>query len=241
MRATLRGTAIIFSLGVALALLGGAALRLSLRPSPAAHKTVSSPLSERPVAPLFSPALAPSLLETPARDRWQKPAQIVRALQLRPGGVVADIGSGSGYLLPYLSRAVGPKGIVYAEEIQEDFLPALQRRAAALGNVRVVQGLPDDPRLPAGTLDCFVLLTVYHEVQQPVAFLRKLRSLSRADTRLAILDFDARRKGDPPAPQGHELPEATVIAEARQAGWELCARHEFLSSQFFLVFRPCSR
>ncbi|HZP80442.1 MAG TPA: hypothetical protein VFB21_02275, partial [Chthonomonadaceae bacterium] len=128
MRATLRGTAIIFSLGVALALLGGAALRLSLRPSPAAHKTVSSPLSERPVAPLFSPALAPSLLETPARDRWQKPAQIVRALQLRPGGVVADIGSGSGYLLPYLSRAVGPKGIVYAEEIQEDFLPALQRR-----------------------------------------------------------------------------------------------------------------
>src|SRR5688500_5429049 len=70
----------------------------------------------RSVAPLFDPALAHSLLEGPERDRWQQPERIVRALGLRPGDTVADVGAGSGYLLPYLSRAVGPTGTVYAEE-----------------------------------------------------------------------------------------------------------------------------
>jgi ubiquinone/menaquinone biosynthesis C-methylase UbiE len=125
------------------------------------------------VAPLFDPARAPDLLDAPDRDRWQQPARVVRALRLRPGDAVADIGAGSGYLLPHLSAAVGPAGRVYAQEIQDAFLPALRRHARALSNVRVVLGTADDPRLPAGGVDCFVLLTVYHEVQRPVAFLRR--------------------------------------------------------------------
>src|SRR5688572_25900751 len=129
----------------------------------------------RAVAPLFDPALAHSLLEGPERDRWQQPERIVRALGLRAGDTVADVGAGSGYLLPHLSRAVGPSGTVYAEEIQEGFTPDLARRARRLGNVQVVLGTPEDLRLPERAADCFVLLTVYHEVQEPVAFLRMLR------------------------------------------------------------------
>ena len=81
----------------------------------------------RPVSPLFDPALAHQLLDDPARDRWQKPAEIVRTLQLKAGDHVADIGSGSGYLLPHLSRAVGAKGRVYAEEVQPAYLRALRK------------------------------------------------------------------------------------------------------------------
>jgi len=151
---------------------------------------------------------------------------------------VADIGAGSGYLLPYLSRAVGPKGRVIAEEIQKPFLVRLRKRAAELDNVRVVEGTAADPGLPPGGIDRFVLLTVYHEVDQPIAFLRKLRMSGRSGSRLAIIDFDAARHGYPPAPLGHELPESSVIAEARAAGWLLNEKQEFLSSQFFLVFQP---
>ena len=197
---------------------------------------------KRPVAPLFDPARAPDLLEEPGRDVWQQPARIVRALGLRPGNVVADIGSGSGYLLPHLSRAVGATGRVYAEEVQAEFLPALRRQAGTLPNVRVVLGTASDPRLPQSGVDCFVLLTVYHEVQQPVAFLRTLRAryARPGSARLAIIDFDDNRKGQPPAPAGHWVAEKNVLAEARAAGWELAERHEFLSSQFFLVFRPAA-
>jgi ubiquinone/menaquinone biosynthesis C-methylase UbiE len=193
-------------------------------------------VGERYVAPLFEPARAHDLLEGPERDRWQQPAGIVEALNLQPGQTVADIGAGSGYLLRRLSRAVGPKGKVYAEEIQAEYLADLRKRAKALGNVEVVLGTAEDPALPAASIDCFVMLTVYHEVRQPVEFLRGLKRFARPGATLAIIDFDARRKGDPPAPVGHEMPEQEVIDEAAAAGWDLTARHEFLSSQFFLVF-----
>jgi len=194
--------------------------------------------SDRYISPLFEPRRAGELLDDPDRDRWQQPARIVRALRLPAGSTVADMGAGSGYLMRYLSRAVGPNGRVYAEEIQEEFLPSLNRRAHILGNVRVILGTPEDPKLPEGGVDCFVLLTVYHEVQHPVDFLRTLRRYARSEARLAIIDFDDNRQGSPAAPLNHWVAESDVLAETRAAGWELSERHEFLSSQFFLVFRP---
>jgi len=156
---------------------------------------------------------------------------------LEAGETVADIGAGSGYLLPHLSRAVGRRGTVFAEEIQDEFLPSLGRRAKSLRNVRVVRGTAADPLLPSRNVRTFILLTVYHEVDHPVEFLRTLRKYARPDARLALIDFDANRKGDPPAPDGHQVAESAVILEAKAAGWELAERHEFISSQFYLVFR----
>jgi arsenite methyltransferase len=192
---------------------------------------------EREVSPLFEPALASSLLEAPDRDRWQKPDAIVQALGIRAGDVVADVGAGSGYLMSRLSTAVGPRGTVYAEEIQEAFVRQLRQKAKGFGNVKVVTGTANDARLPSGRIDHFVLLTVYHEVQKPVEFLRILKRFAAPGARLAIIDFDARRRGTPPAPMGHEMAAHDVIDEAQAAGWRLAERHEFLSSQFFLVFR----
>jgi predicted methyltransferase len=202
------------------------------------HSNGPTPRPDRYIAPLFEPGRARELLDDPDRDHWQKPEQIVRTLRLPSGSTIADVGAGSGYLMRYLSRTVGPNGRVFAEEIQEEFLPSLNRRAQALGNVRVILGTPEDPKLPAGGVDCFVLLTVYHEVQHPVDFLRTLHRYARAGTRLAIIDFDDNRHGSPAAPLDHWVAEKDVLAEARAAGWELSERHEFLSSQFFLIFRP---
>lgn len=205
--------------------------------------------SERPSAvrprqpsPLFDPALTHTLLEEPGRDRWQQPERIVRELRVRRGGRVADVGAGSGYLLPHLSRAVGPTGIVFAEEIQPDFLPDLRRKARKLGNARVILGTAADPKLPRGEIDLFVLLTVYHEVQSPVEFLRALRRCAAPAARLAIIDFDPdrlpREPRAPGPPAGHAVPERDVLAEAAAAGWKLVERHEFLpAAQFFLVFQ----
>ena len=189
----------------------------------------------RPIAPLFDPSEAHAKLEGSERDKWQKPQQLVQALELKEGDVAADIGAGSGYLLPYLSRAVGKSGKVYAEEIQMEYLPDLRRHADQLKNVEPNLGTAKDPRLPA-KVDMFVLLTVYHEVQQPVDFLKTLRKYAKPRSRLAIIDFDAQRKGEYPAPVGHEVSERDVIAEAQAAGWKLQKRFEFLGSQFYLVF-----
>lgn len=198
-------------------------------------------VAARRVSPLFDPALAPTRLDTKERDRWQQPARIVAALHLSRGQTVADIGTGSGYLLPYLSHAVGPHGSVIAEEVQEEFLPALRRRARELHNIQVTLGAIEDPKLSVRDVAAFVLLTVYHEVDRPVDFLANLRKYAAPGARLAIIDFDKSRKGSPPAPVGHEISEAAVIQEANAAGWELAARHEFIPSQFYLVFRQQRR
>ena len=196
--------------------------------------------SSRPVSPLFNPDHAEELLEGKQRDKWQLPQQLTARLRLQPGEIVADIGAGSGYLMPYLSKAVGTRGGVFAEEIQAAYLPILRQKAQSCHNVHVVLGRADDPKLPGSSVDCFVLLTVYHEVEHPVTFLRTLRRSASPNARLAIIDFDAAIKGSPPAPEGHWIGEQDVLREAKEAGWELSERHDLLrtASQFYLIFRP---
>ena len=193
-------------------------------------------LTPRNVAPLFSPSLAHDLLDDPARVKWEKPSEIVREMRLAKGATVADIGAGSGFLLPYLSKAVGVHGRVYGEEIQDEFIPKLTHLAKKLGNTTAVSGTPEDPKLPT-KVDEFVLLTVYHEVEHPVDFLKTLRGYAKPDAQLVIIDFDKAREGIPKAPEGHEVEEKAVIEEAEAAGWKLDRRVELISSQFYLVLK----
>src|SRR6478672_1641048 len=68
-------------------------------------------------------------LDNPSRDARQKPREVVAALDVKPGSTVVDLGTGVGYMLPYLSQAVGPDGVVIAEDIQQDFLDKAQARS----------------------------------------------------------------------------------------------------------------
>lgn len=195
----------------------------------------------RPAGPLFPPEQA-WLLETRERDWWQKPAALVAVLSLRPGDAVADIGAGSGYMIPHLSRAVGPRGRVWAQEIQAGMVWRLKERARRFPNVRVVRGSALDPGLPPASVDVALLLTSYHEMSAPVAVLRALRSAVRPGGRLVIVDFNDFVPGadSPQFPPEERVPEETVVREAARAGWRLVERHDFLPYQYCLVFQHAS-
>src|ERR1043166_990671 len=68
-------------------------------------------------------------LGDPARDEKQKPGELMRSAGIRPGMTVADVGTGIGFMLPFLSKRVGAEGKVIAEDIFDDFLSAAQQRA----------------------------------------------------------------------------------------------------------------
>ena len=68
------------------------------------------------------------LLEAPDREQWQKPNQIMDALRIADGSVVADLGAGGGWFTIRLARRVGPNGLVYAEDIQPQMIEAIRRR-----------------------------------------------------------------------------------------------------------------
>jgi len=192
---------------------------------------------ERP-GKLFSPSKIP-LLEDAGRDTWQKPEEILNALDIKKGQIVADIGAGSGYLTVKLSERVGATGTIYAADIQQEMLDYINKRLVEKGikNVSLVLGTRDDPKLPPNSLDLAILLSTYHEIAQPIDFMRKIKLALKPKGRLAILEFSDESPIGPPIQV--RLPEDLVINELKQAGFTLSQRHTFLLPyQYFLVFSP---
>src|SRR6266498_4234393 len=99
-----------------------------------------------------------------SRDAEQRPRELVDAMRLKPGMTVADIGTGVGYMLPWLSHAVGSEGRVLAEDIFDDLLNSARERTEneKLANVSFVKGTEHDPNLPANSVDDALALDSYH-------------------------------------------------------------------------------
>jgi ubiquinone/menaquinone biosynthesis C-methylase UbiE len=180
-----------------------------------------------------------SALEGPDRELWQKPDQIMDALGIADGTVVADLGAGGGWFTVRLARRVGPQGLVYAEDIQEEMIESMERRLTREGlrNVRMVLGTPEDPKLPRGRLDAVLIVDAYYEVEQqePVELLRNVRAALKPHGRLGIVDF--KKDGGGPGPLMEDRVDAeVVIADAKAAGLRLISRETFLPYQFLLIF-----
>ena len=187
---------------------------------------------------VFNPAYN-RFLDWPGRAGWQKPDEVIRALALREGAVVADVGAGSGYFTGRFARAVGPTGRVLATDVQPEMIRALEKRARdeALANVSVVEAAFDDPALPAACCDLVFLANVYKEISDRPAYLLRVAPALRPGGRLAVIDFRPGVSGFGP-PAEVRLPEEQVVAEAAAAGFVLVEQHELLERQYFLVFAP---
>ena len=177
-------------------------------------------------------------LEGPDRDAWQRPDQIMDALQIGDGSVVADLGAGGGWFTVRLARRVGPNGLVYAEDIQRQMIESIQRRVDREGlqnRVKMVLGTPVDPKLPAGSLDAVLIVDAYHEMEQPVALLGNLAKSLKSMARIGIVDWTKDGGGPGPAMEERVDPEK-VIRDAQAAGLVLRSRETFLKYQYMLVF-----
>ncbi|MEW5688157.1 MAG: class I SAM-dependent methyltransferase [Pseudomonadota bacterium] len=156
------------------------------------------PSPDRPVAGI----VAPEWSSGPDRDAADESGQLIRGLEITPGMAVADIGAGSGYHTLRLSPAVGPKGVVYAEDIVEAYISGLRREAERRGmkNVRIVVGTADDPKLPPAAIDRAVLVHMYHEVESPYALLWNLATALKPGARVGVIDLyrPTQSHGTPP-------------------------------------------
>ena len=173
----------------------------------------------------------------PKRAEWQKPATLVRALRLKRGQVVAEVGAGPGYFTPRLARAVGPSGHVYAVDPEAAVLDVLRQRLKQAGvrNVTPVLSRDDDPMLPQGRCDVAIIINAYHHMHGRSAFLRRLASRLPRGARVINVDWDeTTEKGPPPK---RRVPRAKFLRDARRAGLRLVADRAVLPHQYFLEFR----
>jgi ubiquinone/menaquinone biosynthesis C-methylase UbiE len=174
-----------------------------------------------------------------SRDARQKPKELVAALDLKPGMVVVDVGTGAGYMLPHLSEAVGPSGKVIAEDIFPDFLDAARAKAAGLKNVEFVLGTDKATNIAAGSADVVFVLDAYHHFDYPQALLSDFSKVLKRNGRLAIVEYhknDVAMNGR--ARQHVRLSADDAIKEIEAAGWKMLTRKDFIPDvQWLAVFQ----
>jgi SAM-dependent methyltransferase len=177
-----------------------------------------------------------AIFDDPARDDWQKPDQVLRALALAPDAAVADIGAGTGYFAVRLARAV-PQGRVYGVDAEPDMVRYLTERASRekLGNLSAILAKPDDPGIPV-PVDVVILVDTYHHIPDRERYFRALQKSFKTGGRLAIIDFTLESPVGPPVRS--RIPANRVMQELARAGYRLLNEHKFLPNQYYLVFRP---
>ena len=177
------------------------------------------------------------LLEVPDRRVWQKPDQVMDALNIADGSTVADIGAGAGWFTIHLARRVGPNGLVYARDVQDEMVEAISRRVRRerLNNVRTSRSIGIDQRLPPGSLDAALVVDTYQEVDEAerVPFLRNLGAALKPNGRIGIVNHRPGRGGPGPEPEVR-IESAVVEEKAREAGLRVLGR-ENLPYQYLLV------
>lgn len=175
------------------------------------------------------------VFDDPARDGWQKPQQVIAALNVADDAAVADLGAGTGYFTVRLAQAL-PRGRVYAVDLEPDMVRHVEQRARQmnLGNVTAVLAAGDDARLPA-RVDRVLVVNTYHHIEAREAYFRRLAEALKPGGEIAIIDYTRESPFGPPV--AARLTPATVKAEMQRAGYVLAAEHAFLPHQYFLVFR----
>jgi len=202
----------------------------------AATQTGVRPLSGRRYAQTMGVEGA-EWLDRAERDQEEDPDRAVDILKLQKGATVADIGAGSGYITERLAARVGPAGRVLANDVQPQMLELLAMRLARkkIGNVTLVQGTIDDPKLALESVDLALMVDVYHEFSQPQAMLRHLRAALKPGGRLVLLEY---RKEDPSIPirPEHKMSVAEAKLEVEAEGFTLSNVDESLPRQHILIF-----
>jgi ubiquinone/menaquinone biosynthesis C-methylase UbiE len=136
-------------------------------------------------------------LAAPDRDKTQRPRELVAAMGLQPGMTVADVGTGVGYMLPFLSEAVGESGKVLAEDIFDDFLARARERGQGLANVSFLKGAEDNPMLPENSVDRILVLDVYHHFDYPDKMLAAFHKALRPGGKLVVVEYYKRPSAMP--------------------------------------------
>jgi ubiquinone/menaquinone biosynthesis C-methylase UbiE len=176
------------------------------------------------------------------REVYAAREAVVRALELKPGMDVADVGAGTGFYVRLFAAQVGPEGKAYAVDIAPAFLKYIAERAKKEGQdgvIRTVQGTQDDTKLPANSVDLVFSSDTYHHLERPAAVLATIHRALKPGGRLAVIDFD-RREDSSDFVKGHiRAPKEVFFKEIVAAGFELVPSPQAppLKENFFAVFR----
>ena len=182
------------------------------------------------------PAAYMAALEDPDRDVYQKPHEVIEALRLRSGEIVADIGAGSGYFALRLARHVGSSGHVYAVDVSPDMIRRLNERIheAGLVNISTILASPDNPLLPRPA-DRFLFVNVWHHIEDRARYLALMKKMLKPGGQIVMIDFHKRDLPVGP-PAAMKIAREDLLKQMQGHGFKIREEHTFLPYQYFVVF-----
>lgn len=162
-------------------------------------------------------------LEVGSREIYSARAAVAKAVALTEGGAVADIGAGTGIYTMIFAEEVGPKGVVYAVDIEPRFLKLINQRAEDDGfkNVTAVLGRDDSITLPEDSVDAVFICDTYHYFEKPAEIMATVKSALKPGGSVYIVDYDLKDGAAPPPEHRHvRFGKAGVEAEVESFGFE---------------------
>lgn len=213
-------------------------------PVQAAEENLPPPLIEfkgRSIAPTMTYHGADWLIRE-SREKEEHCRTLIKALKLKSGDTVCDMGCGNGYYTLKMAKLVGKTGRILAVDIQPEMLHLLELRCKeyGVGNVEPVQGTVADPKLPDAEVDLILLVDVYHEFSYPEQMLRAMRKALKPHGRLALVEF---RLEDPSVPikLEHKMSKEQIMKEIPPSGFKLVEEFEKLPWQHVMFFEPAEQ
>jgi predicted methyltransferase len=205
-----------------------AALAIVLAPiawaAPVERDAAGFPRPDRPVAAIVSPIWS----NEAHRNAAGETGQVIRALKITKGMSVADIGAGSGYYMRALSNAVGDTGRVYAQDVMDEYVAKLRKKAAGRKNVTVILGAFDDPKLPARSVDIALMVHMYHEIEQPFGVLYRLAGSMKPGGVLGVVELVK-------ATAMHGAPPGLLKCELEAVGYKQISKQELSGGVGYLA------
>ena len=179
------------------------------------------------------------VLEDPKRDEYQKPHEVLSALNIKPGEAIADIGAGTGYFSFRLAHFVGAKGKVYAVDVSPDMVRHINRRIRETNAANVVSILaePDDPLLPDRSVNRIFICDVWHHIENQTKYLSLMKKMLKPGGEVVMIDFHKKELPFGP-PLQMKIAREDLIKQMEVNGFRLAKEHTFLPHQYFLVFMP---
>jgi SAM-dependent methyltransferase len=186
--------------------------------------------------------LAIDWLERPEREQEEAPTKLMKALQLKPGMVVADVGAGSGYFSFRIAKEVGNTGKVLAVDIQQEMLDFLSQRSKELKvpNVEPVLGTESDPKLPANGVDLILMVDVYHEFSYPHEMTANMVKALKPGGKLVFVEYRGEDQWVPIKPL-HKMTERQVLLEMQDFPLKHKTTNPILPRQHIIIFEKINK
>ncbi len=173
-----------------------------------------------------------------SREREEDCTTMLKALEVKPGDVVCDMGCGNGFYTIKLAKLVGDRGKVIAVDIQREMLELLKDAAEQekVANIETILGTVVDPKLPKESIDLVLLVDVYHEFSHPEQMLAAIRKSLKPTGRIALVEFRAEDPEVPIKPL-HKMSKEQIMKEFPPNGFKLVEEFDELPWQHLMFFQ----